>query len=126
LSLFLISCGIPQISSQLSESQTPTVTTQSGEEQTVTLDDDRKTITLRVGEHFLLKLGDTLSWKVTVSDESIVSRVPNVTVVKGAQGIYAAKKAGETNLDAAGSPICEPQAPCPAFVRAFRVRVEVR
>ena len=92
----------------------------------MTLDDDRKTIVLHVGEHFLLKLGDTLNWKVTIGDESILGRVPNVTVVQGAQGIYEAKKPGETYLYAAGSPICELQAPCPAFVRAFRVQIEVR
>jgi hypothetical protein len=106
-------------------SATPTVTAPAAESRTVTLDDDHQTLTLHVGERFLLKLGDTLTWQVTVSDESVVSRVPNVTVVKGAQGIYEAKKIGQATLNGAGSPICAPNTACPQLIRAFTVSLEV-
>jgi hypothetical protein len=50
----------------------------------VTLNDDGQTVTLRVGEQFLLKLGEGYDWTVTVADESVVSRVIGVLVVRGA------------------------------------------
>ncbi len=45
-------------------------------------------------ETFLLKLGEDYYWNITIDDQTIISRVPNVLVVRGAQGIYRAHEPG--------------------------------
>jgi carboxyl-terminal processing protease len=95
--------------------------------QTVTLDDEGQTITLKAGERFLLQLGAEYDWTVTVADQSILSRVVNVTVVRGAQGLYEAHKLGSTTLTATGDPVCrQSQPPCATPSRLFEIRVNVR
>ena len=73
---------------------------------TVTLADAGKTINLKVGGGFLLALGETFDWNVTIADQSIVSRQVNIAVIRGAQGVYNAHKAGQTTLRAVGDPFC--------------------
>jgi hypothetical protein len=94
--------------------------------RTVTLADDGRTIDLAVGERFLLALGDQLDWTVRVADPSVVGRVVNVTVVRGAQGLYEARQPGATTLEATGDPPCrKAQPPCGAPSRLFRVQLRV-
>ena len=66
---------------------------------TVTLADNGRTLTLPVGGQFLLALGAG-AWMVQVSDPAVIARVPNITAIRGAQGIYVAKRPGQTTLDA--------------------------
>jgi putative hemolysin len=95
--------------------------------QTVTLENDGGTIALEPGDRFLLKLDEAYDWTVTVADQTILSRVVNVTVVRGAQGLYEAHQTGSTTLTAAGEPICrQSQPPCAMPSRLFEVRVEVQ
>jgi len=83
-------------------------------------------LTLMPGERFLLKLGEEYNWTVTVADQSVVSRVVNITVVRGAQGLYEAHKIGSTTLTASGDPVCRhAQPPCAMPSRQFEVKVEV-
>jgi len=91
----------------------------------VTQADNGRTITLRVGQTFLLALGNNLDWNVTVADPTVVSRVVNVTVVRGAQGIYRANQAGQTTLTATGRPICAPNQACPMFIQLVKVNLAV-
>jgi hypothetical protein len=52
--------------------------------------------------------------------------VPNISVITGAQGVYAAKQPGQTTLTASGDPVCRTaQPPCGAPSRAFRVQIVV-
>jgi hypothetical protein len=96
-------------------------------ERTVTLDDDGGTIQMHAGDRFLLELGSDYRWNVRVADQSVVSRVPNVTVVRGAQGIYEAHQPGQTELTATGDPECRfTQPPCGRPSRSFRVTVIVQ
>jgi hypothetical protein len=81
------------------------------DQKTVTLDDQGKTVRLTVGDRFLLKLGEVFSWEVTVSDPSVVDRVTNITVVRGAQGVYEALKTGTVTLTASGTSLCQSSAP---------------
>jgi hypothetical protein len=92
----------------------------------ITRADDGNTVVLRVGDHVLVQLGDEFDWSVIVSDPSIVRRVPNVLVVRGAQGIYKAARAGETDLVATGGLHCAQNQPCPALAALFRVHIIVR
>ncbi len=90
----------------------------------VTMADNGKTVTLHVGQGFLLALGDQ-QWSVTVADQAVVARVPNVMVVRGAQGLYRALKAGTTTLQAAGRPNCSPGQACPMYIIGFHVTLQV-
>ena len=92
----------------------------------ITLADNGRTIDLAVGDRVLLQLGDAYIWAVQIADPAVLSRVVNVTVVKGAQGLYEAKQSGTTTLTAAGDPACrQVQPPCAQPSRLFRVQVRV-
>ncbi|MGN6698449.1 MAG: hypothetical protein ACTHMJ_08325 [Thermomicrobiales bacterium] len=92
----------------------------------ITLADNGRTIDLAVGDRVLLQLGDAYIWAVQIADPAVLSRVVNVTVVKGAQGLYEAKQPGTTTLTAAGDPACrQVQPPCAQPSRLFRVQVRV-
>src|SRR5205814_5480253 len=94
--------------------------------RTVTLSDDGRTIDMVVGERFLLALGDQLDWTVRVADPRVVGRVVNVTVVRGAQGLYEARQPGTTTLEATGDPPCrKARPPCGAPSRLLRVPFRV-
>jgi hypothetical protein len=105
------------VSSSINLSQiTPAVTTSpadptSSGPKTITLDDQGKTITLVVGESFLLELGETYTWDISISDQSVISRVKNIAVVLGAQGIYDALQPGTVTLIASGDPLCRQSKP---------------
>ncbi len=98
----------------------------SGTASTVTLADDTGTIHIAVGDTFLLMLGTDYNWDVSVSDTSILSRVPDIPVVRGAQGIYQANAPGTVTLTATGSLACAPGVPCPLLARLFRVTIVVQ
>jgi hypothetical protein len=94
--------------------------------RTVTLADDGQTVTVAHGTSFLLALGNDDDWKIQVGDETVISRVLNIAVIAGAQGVYAAKQPGQTTLTASGDPICRTaQPPCGAPSRTFRVQIVV-
>jgi len=96
------------------------------ESKIVTLADDGQTINLKLNETFLLKLGEGYDWNITIADQTIVSRVPNVLVIRGAQGIYRAHKEGSSTLTAIGDPVCRAeQPPCAAPTREFRINIAV-
>jgi hypothetical protein len=101
----------------------PTAGSQSS--PTVTLGDNGGTLSLKVGNTFLLSLGDERDWDISLSDSSIVSRVPNITVIRGAQGVYTAKAVGKTTLSANGKVRCEQGQICPQNILAFRIDIIV-
>jgi hypothetical protein len=95
--------------------------------QTVTLADAGATIALHPGDRFLLALGEGYDWTVTIGDPAIVSRVPNILPVRGAQGVYEAHTAGQTTLTATGDPACrKAQPPCMMPSRQFQVQIIVQ
>jgi hypothetical protein len=95
-------------------------------QKSVTLADNGQTINLRVGERFLVNLGDTYTWQVTIADPSIVSRVVNILVIRGAQGVYEAKSTGETTLTGTGAIVCPPLKVCPDSELSFKLHVVVQ
>lgn len=111
-----VSTSIPVKSGPISQITPAPVTDGStglsaGGQKTVTLADKGKTITLVVGERFLLQLGEAYTWDISLSDESVISRVKNIAVIKGAQGVYEAVKAGTVTLAATGDPLCRQSKP---------------
>ena len=86
--------------------------------------DNGATLTMRVGQTFTLALGD-LNWDPTVADQSILARLPNVAMIRGAQGIYRAYRPGSTTLRASGRPVCGAGQACPMYVLLFQITVQV-
>jgi hypothetical protein len=93
----------------------PSITPQSDGSQDVTLNDQGRTISLAVGERFLLNLGEGYNWEVSISDQAVVSRVVGITVIRGAQGVYQAQQAGSVTLSATGDPLCRQSQPACAM-----------
>jgi hypothetical protein len=91
------------------------------------LDDGEKIIALKTGQRFLLSLGDGFEWSVDVADQTIASRVINIAVIRGAQGVYEAHKVGHTSLSAVGDLPCrKSQPPCMAPSRLFKTEIVVQ
>jgi len=91
----------------------------------VTETDNRSTLHLEVGQQFLLDLGSSVEWAVTVADPEIVERLAGVLLVEGSQGLYSAQTRGTTVLSAVGSPPCAPGGACPVFRLGFRITITV-
>lgn len=97
-----------------------------GSVKTVTLEQNRQTISLHQGETFLLKLGEIYQWNIVIDHPEVISRIPNIAVVRGAQGVYRAIQAGTATLSADGDPLCRQSKPaCMMPSIRFSVQVEV-
>ena len=93
--------------------------------EAVTLAQNGTVLAMRVGGRFLLTLGESATWNVQVADQNVVSRVANVTVIRGAQGVYQANLPGTTTLTADGAPICAPGAACIQAMVRFNLAIVV-
>jgi hypothetical protein len=82
----------------------------------VTSADNFATIHLVKQQRFLLQLGNSLVWTVSFDPSGVITRVPNLPVVGGSQGVYEAASAGTTTLHASGRPICKPGQMCAMFI----------
>jgi len=92
----------------------------------VTLEQNNQAISLKKGKSFLLKLGDSHDWSVDITNQTVVSRVMNVMVIRGAQGLYQAHNIGTTTLAATGDPVCYKETPrCLAPSIMFRLGINV-
>lgn len=92
----------------------------------VTLAENGQTIKLKVGESFLLKLGNEYNWQISLSSPDVISLRKGVMVILGAQGIYDALQPGTVQLSATGDPPCRQSVPaCAAPSILFSVTVEV-
>jgi hypothetical protein len=93
----------------------------------ITPADDGQILTFQVGQSFLLFLGAGDTWSATVADPAVVGRVPDVFVIRGAQGLYQARRPGRTLLAATGDPACrQAQPPCAAPSLLFSVQIVVQ
>jgi hypothetical protein len=98
-----------------------------GGQNIVTLADQGKTINLKVGDNFMLKLGEGHTWNVDVSDQNVLSRVKFLAMIRGAQGVYDALQPGTVTLTASGDPICPDSQPaCGLPAITFSVTVVVK
>jgi hypothetical protein len=94
----------------------------------ITLADNSETFLLHPGESFLLNLGmDMFNWTVTIDNQNVLGRVKNITVIRGAQGVYQAASQGQAVLSAVGDPFCRSSKPaCMAPSLMFQVTVIVQ
>ncbi len=97
-----------------------------GTEITITRQNAGQTLSMHVGDSFVLSLGEGFDWTVTVSDQSVLSRVVNITPLRGSQGVYEAHKTGTTTLTATGDPLCRQSKPAcgmPSLIFTLNVNV---
>lgn len=93
---------------------------------TVTLENNNQTIEIKTGQTFLLKLGDERMWNIDIDNGDVVSRVKNIAVIKGAQGVYEAKMPGSATLSASGDLPCREEVPpCEAPTILFKIQINV-
>jgi len=93
--------------------------------QTITLADDGQTLQLHTGDRFTLQLGESYNWMPQVANPTIVRRLPQYAMIRGAQGIYQAMAPGTTRLAANGSAKCIQGQMCSMLVRLFRLTIVV-
>ena len=117
----------PSPTAQGRDSASPAVVPSPSPGPSVTLSDQDRTVALQVGHRVLVNLGEEFDWTVEIDDPSILSRVPNIAVVRGAQGVYEAHRAGQAVLTASGDPVCRKVQPaCAQASRPFRVQIAVQ
>ncbi len=120
--LVLSGCVISPIGST---TQTPTASVPLNS-QVVTLADSGGTIQMKVGDSFLLKLGNEYTWQISLSNQDVIGLRKGVQVILGAQGIYDALQPGTVQLTATGDPQCRQSTPpCAAPSILFSVTIEV-
>jgi hypothetical protein len=84
--------------------------------------DNGRTISLTVGQRFILDLGlPGYDWTVVIEDPSLVSRIADRP---GTQGVYEARRTGRTLLTASGDPPCRKATP-PCMAPSFGFRAEI-
>jgi len=122
--------GCSSKSGQVSTATLTPTTSSAGPEgsadtpQTITRADNGTALHLAPGDRFLLQLGEDFDWTVSITDESVISRVVGIPVVRGAQGVYQARAAGTTTLIAVGDPPCRKAQP-PCQIPSIRFAVDV-
>lgn len=94
----------------------------------ITRDHYDATVILTVGQSFTLALGENPpQWNVEISDPEVLSRVVNLAMVRGAQGVYTAHKPGTVQLNATGVFPCQLTVPrCMIASPFFTVTVIVQ
>jgi hypothetical protein len=110
------------------ESASPIPDAQNPVSYTVTVNDNGKTFTLRVGDNILLNLGaDMYDWNVSVDNPSVISLRMGVLAIQGSQGIFDAHAPGSATLTAVGNPKCiNLTPPCMMPSMLFNVTVIVQ
>jgi hypothetical protein len=123
-----VSTSVPVESGPISQITPDSSVEQSaGGQKTVTLADKGKTLSFAPGESFLLKLGERYTWDISISDQNVISRVKNMAVINGAQGIYEALKTGTVTLSAIGDPLCrQSKHPCGMPSILFEITIVVK
>jgi hypothetical protein len=72
----------------------------------VTLDYAGQTITMRRGTGFLLMLGQSYAWQVSIDPPEILTPNMKITPEPGEQGVFIAREPGDATLTAIGEPLC--------------------
>lgn len=104
----------------------PPLTTGSSP-RTVTTADWGRTIEMRVGQRFLLNLGEGAAWIIEIADPRVLGPVTGMEAPEGAQGLFEALAAGATTLAATNEPACLKARPaCKLPTRTFEVTVVVK
>ncbi len=91
----------------------------------ITQADNGKTVAFNKGDRFVLSLGE-MDWTLSIEPEGIISRVKNIAVMRGAQGVYTADRPGTATIKAEGRPICAEGQMCAQYIVSFSANVTVK
>jgi len=99
----------------------------SMEQRTITADDNRTEIHVRVNDRLLINLGGGWDWTLDPFDETIITLATGGQALpKGAQAMLEAKKPGTVVISLSGeAPCAKASPPCAVQTRRFRVTVVV-
>lgn len=92
----------------------------------ITLDYVGQTIFMKPGQGFLLQLGDSFDWEITVDPPEVLTVNQRYVPLEGEQGVWIARQKGKATLRAVGSPGClQNSPPCARPNVLFTLKVEV-
>jgi len=123
--------SLPSPTTPVADTPAPTASTggttpDGGGASVITLDYNNQLITMHPNETFLLKLGEDYTWNIAIDNQSVISRVKNIAVIRGAQGVYQALQPGKATLTATGDPVCRQSKPaCGLPSLIFTLHIEV-
>jgi len=94
---------------------------------TVTMANDRGTVTAHVGDLVQIALGEQFSWQLDPPDGVVLARptTQSYLLVRGTQAIWVAKSVGTSTVKATGGAVCPSGQPCPQFAVLFTATVNV-
>jgi len=92
----------------------------------ITLADDRRTVTARVGDDIQIALGDQYQWEIDPPDGVVLVRSSQPYLLRqGTQAIWLAKSVGRSTITATGRIACASGQPCPSTAILFTATVNV-
>ncbi len=95
--------------------------------RTITLADNGRSISLAVGDRFVLALGTDFDWTLGPVEASVLLPLPDGAPGAGVQGTYQAVAPDTVTLSATGDPPCRKVTPpCAAPSILFQVTLVVR
>jgi len=91
----------------------------------ITLNDNGKTVPVKVGDIVEIYLGNSQVWSVSISDPSNILRKSMLMIAEkiGTQGRYTVVNQGSAEIMAAGSARCETGKLCPMYALSFRAMI---
>ena len=92
----------------------------------VTRASNQQTVTVHVGDHIQIALGEDINWQLEPPDGVVlVQPIQNYMLVRGTQAIWLAQSAGRSTIKASGGMNCPSGAACPMLLAVFSATVEV-
>ncbi len=74
--------------------------------------DSGRTVTMNVGDEFLINLNKNVGWNISFTDKSFVKKILTTSALKAGQGMYRIAKTGAFDLIFERSAYCEPNSLC--------------
>ena len=92
----------------------------------VTRASNQQTVSVHVGDHIQIALGDDINWRLEPPDGIILAHpVQTYLLVRGTQAIWLARSPGRAPIRASGGLNCASGQPCPLLLAVFSATVEV-
>jgi hypothetical protein len=92
----------------------------------LTIADNKQTLTFAVGDQFLIVLGTSHDWILESPDFRVLTAVPTLVRILGAQGLFEATARGQTGFKGTGKPRCASEdPPCKSQSVEFEVKIVV-
>lgn len=115
-------------STLIEDSPSPAGTVTAGDEVTITEKDSGKTFIFSTSTRGTLSLSDDLLWKEPKVDGTAIRSVPVESESATGSKLWRIQvvSKGTASIATTGAPNCPKGSPCPAYLAAFEVTIEVR